>query len=65
LEDDVATMQFAFRFLRQVLFGEMSIAMHEDNVARRRARVAMERARVEREAAERLAREEEGDVGID
>jgi Fe-S-cluster containining protein len=65
LEDDVTTMQFAFRFLRQVLFGEMSIPMHEDSVEQRRARVASERARMEREAAERLARDEEGDPGFD
>jgi len=65
LEDDVATMQFAFRFLRQVLFGEMSVAMHADNVERRRARAAEQRSRLEREAAERLAREEEGGGGID
>ena len=65
LEDDVATMQFAFRFLRQVLFGEMSIPMHADSIERRRARVAAERARIEREAAERLAREEDGDDGFE
>jgi Fe-S-cluster containining protein len=61
LEDDVALMQFAFRFLRQVLFGEMTIPMNAASVERRRARVAEQRARIEREAAERLAREEEGD----
>jgi Fe-S-cluster containining protein len=62
LGDDVATMQFAFRFLRQVLFGETSIAMHRQNVEERRARVATARARIEREGAERLAREEDGDI---
>ena len=60
LADDVATMQFGFRFLRQVLFGEASIPMHEGNVEQRRARAAAQRARLEREAAERLARDEDG-----
>ena len=59
LEDDAELLQFGFRFLRQVLFGEATIALHEGNVERRRARVADQRARLEREAAERLAREED------
>ena len=61
LEDDVAAMQFGFRFLRQVLFGEATIPMHAGNVEQRRARAAAQRARIEREAASRLAREEGGD----
>ncbi|MDE2454605.1 MAG: hypothetical protein KGL43_13515, partial [Burkholderiales bacterium] len=65
LEDDVAAMQFAFRFLRQVLFGEMSIALHAENTEARRVRLAEQRARIEREAAERLAREEAGDLPED
>ena len=60
LADDLATMQFGFRFLRQVLFGEATIPMHEGSVEQRRARVAAQRARLEREAAERLARDEDG-----
>jgi len=60
LEDDVATMAFGFRFLHQVLFGEMTIPLHEGNVEQRRARMAEQRARLEREAAERMARDEEG-----
>jgi uncharacterized protein len=59
LADDVAAMQFGFRFLRQVLFGEATIPMHEGNVEERRARAAVQRARLERDAAERLAREED------
>ncbi|MBK6334825.1 MAG: YkgJ family cysteine cluster protein [Betaproteobacteria bacterium] len=57
--DDVAALQFGFRFLRQVLFGEASIPLREGNVEERRARVAAQRARLEREAAERVARDEE------
>jgi hypothetical protein len=60
LADDVAAMLFGFRFLRQVLFGEATIPMHAGNVEQRRARAAAQRARVEREAAERIAREEDG-----
>jgi hypothetical protein len=60
LRDDVATMLFGFRFLRQVLFGEMTIPLHEANVEQRRARLHEQRARLEREAAERMARDEGG-----
>lgn len=59
LADDPALMQFAFRFLRQVLFGEMSIPLREEAAAARRERLRDKTARIEREAAERLAREEE------
>src|SRR5512143_3878520 len=38
LADDVVLLQFGFRFLRQVLFGETSIAMREASVEARRAR---------------------------
>jgi Fe-S-cluster containining protein len=65
LEDDLQLLQFGFRFLRQVLFGEASIALHEGSVERRRARVAEQRARIEREAAERLAREEDEGGSVD
>ena len=62
LSDDVALMQFGFRFLRQVLFGEaLGIAMRMDAVEERRRTVTDNRMRLEREAAEQLARTEEGD----
>ncbi|MHB8353529.1 MAG: YkgJ family cysteine cluster protein [Burkholderiales bacterium] len=62
LSDDVELMQFGFRFLRQVLFGEdLGIAMHMDAVEERRRTVTDNRMRLEREAAEQLARTEEGD----
>ena len=60
LADDVALLQFGFRFLRQVLFGETSIAMREQGVAARRARVRERQRELEREAAERMARADEG-----
>ncbi|MCX7174727.1 MAG: YkgJ family cysteine cluster protein [Proteobacteria bacterium] len=58
LSDDTALMLFGFRFLRQVLFGEMSIAMREESVEDRRGRLAEKHGRLEREAAERMARDE-------
>ena len=45
--------------------GEASIAIHAGAAAERQARVAEQRARIEREAAERLARDEEGDIAPD
>jgi Fe-S-cluster containining protein len=65
LTDDAALMLFAFRFLRQTLFGEATIPVRAETADRRRANVAEKRARLERDAAERLARDEEGDVGFD
>lgn len=58
--DDVALMQFAFRFLRQVLFGEEEgIKMRETAVETRRRQVQDNRLRLEQEAAEKLARQED------
>jgi len=65
LADDADLMLFAFRFLRQTLFGEATIPVRPDVADRRRARRAEMTARLERDAAERIAREEEGDVGFD
>lgn len=66
LADDLALLQFGWRFLRQVLFGETTIALRREGVEQRRARVAERRARLEREAAERLARDDdEGGAYVD
>ena len=65
LADDAELMLFGFRFLRQTLFGEVTIPIRPDTAARRRARHAEKLARLERDAAERLAREEEGDIESD
>jgi uncharacterized protein len=59
LLDDVLLMQFGFRFLRQVLFGEVTIAMHEQSVEKRREAVGARQRQLEREAAERMARDED------
>ncbi|CAG0951599.1 hypothetical protein BURK2_00228 [Burkholderiales bacterium] len=58
LTDDALLLQFGFRFLKQVLFGEMSIPMLEGAVQARRERVRELAARLEREAALRRARDE-------
>ena len=62
LADETALLQFAFRFLRQVLFGEMTIALQEGAAAARREKVKDKALQQEREAAEKLAQAEEGDV---
>ncbi|MFA7269038.1 MAG: YkgJ family cysteine cluster protein [Sterolibacterium sp.] len=59
LGDDQSLMLFGFRFLRQVLFGEMSIELREDSVEKRRVRLIEKRQRLEREAAARTASEEQ------
>ncbi|MDR2240836.1 MAG: hypothetical protein LBE33_10390, partial [Zoogloeaceae bacterium] len=51
-------LQFGYRFLRQVLFGEETIALHEAEVEKRRQQAREKALRAEREAAEKLAREE-------
>lgn len=57
LLDDVALMQFGFRLLRQVLFGEESIALRQEAAEERRTRLMERRARMEAEAAARRAME--------
>ena len=59
LADDVALLQFAYRFLRQVLFGEESIALNAEAAQARLAKVQEKRLIEEREAARRLALEAE------
>jgi len=59
LGDDVELMQFAFRFLRQVLFGEQSIALNEEAAKARLENWKVRQVEIEREAAERRAKLEE------
>lgn len=61
VSDDKALMLFAFRFLRQVLFGEMTIPVREEAVQARAARVRERALQLEREAAERMAAQEDGE----
>jgi len=53
LADDTQLMLFAFRFLRQVMFGEETIAMRAQAVEERRERARSRAEALEREAAER------------
>jgi hypothetical protein len=56
MADDVELMQFAFRFLKQVLFGEQSIALDEEAAKERLAKWQARQAEIEEEA--RKQREE-------
>ena len=60
MADDVELMQFAFRFLKQVLFGEQSIELDEAAAKARLEKWRERQKEIEREAAEKLARAEEG-----
>ena len=60
MDGDVELMLFAFRFLKQVLFGEQTIGMDEEEAKGRLAKWRERQMQIEREAAERLARLEEG-----
>ena len=65
-ESEQTLMQFGFRFLRQVLFGEDTIPMHKEVAEKRREQVREKTAKIEREAAEKLAHEEDPrDEGFD
>ena len=57
--DDIALMQFAFRFLRQVMFGEESISLNAEAAQERLVKVQEKRLVEEREAAKRRAQEAE------
>ena len=66
LEAEQALLQFGYRFLRQVLFGEESIALHKEAAEKRREQAREKALQAEREAAEKLAREEDPrDEGFD
>jgi len=57
--DDNALMQFGFRFLRQVLFGEESIPLRKEAAEERRLRLMERKQRQEAEAAARRAMEQD------
>ena len=59
--DDVELLQFAFRFLKQVLFGEQTIPLDEAQSSERFQKAREKRMAEEREAAVRLASAEEGE----
>ncbi|MDH4285917.1 MAG: YkgJ family cysteine cluster protein [Gallionella sp.] len=57
--DDTALMLFGFRFLRQVLFGENSIALKQEAAEKRQARIQAMALQAEREAQEKRAAEQD------
>jgi uncharacterized protein len=59
MADDVELMQFSFRFLKQVLFGEMSIDLDEAAAKERLEKWRARQVEIEREAAERRARDDD------
>jgi Fe-S-cluster containining protein len=59
LADDVELMQFSFRFLKQVLFGEQSIALNEEVAKERLERWRTRQVEIEKEAAEKRAQLDE------
>ncbi len=63
LADDTALMLFGFRFLRQVLFGENSIALTKAAVEKRQRRVQEKTQRIERADMEQSAAEQDDMYG--
>ena len=59
LADDEALLRFAFRFLKQALFGEMTIPVRADAAEKRRERYRRKVEQAEREAAQRLGIEQD------
>lgn len=59
LADDEKLLQFAFRFLRQALFGEMTIPLNQEAAARRRERYREKVAANEQDAAAKRAAEQD------
>jgi len=59
LADETALMLFGFRFLRQVLFGENSIALKQGAAEKRQQRVQERTQQIEREAREKRAAEQD------
>ena len=57
--DDNELMQFGFRFLRQVLFGEETIPLRKEAAEQRRVRHLERKQRIETEAAARRAMEQD------
>ncbi len=59
LQSDEALLRFAFRFLRQALFGETSIPVRADAADKRRERYRQRVERMEREGAERKSMDQD------
>jgi Fe-S-cluster containining protein len=65
MADDVELMQFSFRFLKQVLFGEQTIGLNEEEAKKRLEKWRERQKELEREAARKMAEAEEGDYPLD
>jgi uncharacterized protein len=59
LSDDTELMLFGFRFLKQILYGENTIALKQDAVAKRKENYQDKAQRLELEAAARRAAEQD------
>jgi hypothetical protein len=57
LHSDTELMLFGFRFLKQVLFGENTIAMHEESTAKRLELAKQKLQQLEAEASAKRAAE--------
>jgi uncharacterized protein len=53
LTDDEKLLRFAFRFLKQALFGEITIPVRQDVAERRREQLKLKQQQIEQEAARR------------
>lgn len=63
LADDTALMLFGFRFLMQVLFGEISITLKKEAAEKRREQVQKVAEQIEREAREKLSAQQDDMYG--
>lgn len=59
LSDDTELMLFGFRFLKQILFGENTIALKKEGVDKRKENYQEKAQRLESEAAQRRAAEQD------
>ena len=60
LTDDTELMLFGFRFLKQVLFGESTIALHQDAAAKRMEKTKEKLQQLEAETREKRAADADG-----
>jgi len=65
LTDDTGLMLFGFRFLKQVLFGENTIAMHQETAARRMERAQQNLQQLEAEARNKRGMQQDEMYGND
>ena len=59
LSDDTELMLFGFRFLKQILYGENTIALKKDGVDKRKENYQEKAQRLELEASQRRADEQD------